>query len=135
MSSIRSHRHFRNLLSLGLPSTDFVIAGSAALFARGLIRGLGDLDIVAQGAAWHAVRSLGLPCKTGTLGVHVIELFGGTLQIFDGWFPLIWSTQELISRAEIIDGLPFVPIDVVHHTMRMLARPKDLSHLEMLRGL
>lgn len=52
---------FRSLASLDLPADDFIIAGSGPMLAHGIRSTLGDLDVVARGAAWDKALTLGTP--------------------------------------------------------------------------
>ena len=123
---------FRELLSLDLPRSDYAIAGSGPLFARGLIPSVGDLDVVARGEAWRRVVALGPVDEAPEAGVHRVVLFDGRVEVLDGWYPLVWNVDELIDGAEVIDGMPFVRLQVVEWTKSRSRRPKDREHLRLL---
>lgn len=117
---------------LGFPPGDYVIAGSGALYARGLSDVPRDLDVVARGAAWRRAVSLGVEEDAPDGGVRRVLLLDGRIEVLDGWFPAKWRVNDLVGGAEFIDGLPFVSLDVVIATKRMLDTPKDRRHLLMI---
>lgn len=123
---------FQELLSLHLPTSDYAIAGSGPLFARGLIASVGDLDVVARGEAWRRAVALGPVEDAPEAGVHRVVLLDGRVEVLDGWYPQVWDIDELIDGAEIIDGFRFVPLHVVEWTKGRSRRPKDREHLRLL---
>lgn len=111
---------------------DYVIAGSGALYARGFSDVPRDLDVVARGSAWRQAVSLGTQEDAPQGGVQRVLLYDGRIEVLDGWFPERWSVGELVAKADVIDGLAFVSLDVVIATKRMLDTPKDRRHLLMI---
>ena len=132
MKSFLNHPYIRNLLSLELPLTDYAIAGSGPLFARGWIDDPTDIDVVARGAAWDAAVRIVAPEPAPYPPVQRVVLFGGTIEVLDGWFPDRWSVDDLIDGADIIEHIRFVKLDVVADTKKMLGRVRDLEHLVVL---
>ncbi len=120
------------LRSLNLPTHDYVILGSAPLFAHGLIPSLEhDVDVVARNAAWKAACSI-MSSVRGAKGDLVVRLFDGMVEIFDGWSPMQWDIDEIIECADIIDGLPFARLEYVLEFKRVLNRPKDQVHIRLI---
>ncbi|MDG4814042.1 hypothetical protein O7628_00790 [Micromonospora sp. WMMD956] len=132
MTTILDHPYVQDLLSLGLPSADYVIAGSGPLLARGWISDPGDIDVVARGSAWRLACAHGQPTDAPYSSVQRLQLFGGHVEVLDGWFPELWPTDELIDEADVIHGIRFVRLAVVAATKRMLHRPRDLEHLAIM---
>ncbi|MEV6599626.1 hypothetical protein AB0M36_22630 [Actinoplanes sp. NPDC051346] len=132
MNNFREHPDFALLESLALVRGDFAIAGSGPLYVRGLIDDIGDVDVVARGAAWREVCRLGTVVDAPFSTVHRVCLFGGKIEVLDGWFPELWDVDQLIDGADVIDGFRLVRLDVVTATKRMLQRPRDRTHLELL---
>ncbi|MEU3522863.1 hypothetical protein AB0E62_03185 [Streptomyces sp. NPDC038707] len=133
---VREHLFFRQLLSLNLPADDYVIAGSGPLFAHGLRRDIGDVDVVAGGAAWGKALELGHP-KAAPLGYaqHIV-LFDGAVEILDSWFG--HPADRLIPEAEIIEGFRFMPLRwVLEWKMKFMAngvrREKDQRDVALMR--
>ncbi|WP_405819093.1 hypothetical protein OG241_28310 [Streptomyces sp. NBC_01390] len=130
---------FRHLGSLGLPSEDFVVAGSAPLFIRGLRDRVTDLDIVVRGAGWRRAEVLGdvrrAPYEQ-VLAVNVAEA-GSRIEILDGWFPhMFGSVDQLIARAEVDDdsGLRFLSLADTVRWKRHLDRQKDREDLRRIEA-
>ncbi|MCL3992841.1 hypothetical protein [Streptomyces lavenduligriseus] len=133
---VREHPFFRQLMSLSLPIEDYVIAGSGPMFAHGLRRDIGDIDVVAGSVAWGRALELGHP-ETAPLGYaqHVV-LSGGTIEILDGWFG--YPVDALIAEAEIIEGIRFMPLRrVLEWKLKFMdngvGREKDWRDIEMIR--
>jgi hypothetical protein len=57
---------------------------------------------------------------------------GGRIQFSRGWISDNWDADDLIDRAEIIQGLPFAPLTDILAYKRMLLRPKDLPDIAAL---
>ncbi len=120
---------FGRLKALGLPEGDYAVFGSGPLAARGLIREIGDLDVVARGAAWERARALGLS-DLAPGGDPVVRLGGGDIEVFGGW--LGWDVDALVDRAEVVGGLPFARLEDVLAFKLSHGRPKDLAHARLI---
>ncbi|MGW1785717.1 hypothetical protein ACWCQQ_42545 [Streptomyces sp. NPDC002143] len=124
--------HFDELESLKLANDDFVVAGSAPLFIRGLRDHVTDLDIVTREAGWkHAVSRARAQCLPGPEpaphGDALSLYFCGTrIEVLNAWFPsLLGSVDHLIRTAEVVDGIRFLSLDDTLQWKRRLNRPKD----------
>ncbi len=126
LSEDRLIRHLVNLVTeLDLDRRDFVIFGSGPLLAHGLRRPISDLDVVARGTTWERAFRHGLPA-TGSINGAPMALFSdGLIQFSHGWISDDWDADDLIDRAEIIQGLPFAQLTDVLAYKQMLLRPKD----------
>ena len=98
------------------------------MLAHGLVAEIGDLDLVATGAAWQKAQKLASP-KTAPGGDLTVQLTP-ELAVFDGWLGL--DVDAVISRAEVWDGLPLAKLEDVAAYKRRLNRPKDRTHLQLL---
>lgn len=116
--------------ALELPVGDYAVFGSAPLLARGLVAEVGDIDLLATRSAWQRACLLGTP-ETAPGGDQVVRL-GSDIDIFDGWLGL--DVDAIISRAETVDGLPIAHLCDVALYKRLLDRPKDRAHLELLEA-
>lgn len=107
------------------------------MFAHGirLLEQLDDLDLVARGKAWENFKQVGTMVQhpERQWGVTSIELFGGSIEVFDEWGPGDYDIDKLIDEAEVIEDLPFVPLTRVLHWKKKMSRPKDLRHVEMIK--
>ena len=60
---------------------------------------------------------------------------GGRIQFSPEWISQDWDTDDLIDRAEIIQGLPFAQLTDVLAYKQKLNRPKDRPDINALLGL
>ncbi|MDT0318249.1 hypothetical protein [Streptomyces millisiae] len=91
-----------------------------------------DLDVVARGVAWKFVLDLADPMIPPSGYGHMVALFDGTIEIFDRWLPGSKEPDELIEKAEIIDGIPFCPLREVLDWKLRSARHKDRTDIRIL---
>ena len=115
--------------ALELPGAGWAVFGSGPMLAHGLIPDVGDLDLVATGAAWARALELG-PAETGPGGDRVVRL--GRIELFDGWMGL--ELGALLERAELLYGLRWASLRDVLEFKERLERPKDAEHLRLLRA-
>jgi hypothetical protein len=110
-----------------------VIFGSGPLLAHGLRHDIHDLDIVARGPAWRRVAEHGCP-GTGSINDAPMALFwDGLIQFSQGWISADWDGDDLIDRAETIQGWPFATLTDVLAYKQVLLRPKDYPDIAVLR--
>ncbi len=123
---------FDLLRSLELPAGDYAVFGSGPLIVRGIVEAANDLDVLARGAAWKKAQGHGELVYLSEHDVEVVSCFDGVVTIGTEWAIGEFDVDELIDTAEIIDGLPFVPLEHVVLYKQVAGRPKDLLHLELL---
>ena len=116
--------------ALALPVGDYVVFGSAPLLAHGLIGRVGDVDLLAVRSAWEKVCSGRAPTRAPG-GDEVVRLAPG-LEVFHGWLGL--DVDGIVRRAEVLGGLPIAQLADVAAYKRLLSRPKDQAHLELLEA-
>jgi hypothetical protein len=133
MPNFLDHPYVRQLRRLNLPLGHYTIAGSAPLAARHWITEIGDLDVVAQGPAWQIANKLGRAEPAQYAEAERITLFDGHIEILSDWFPEFGSVSEIIRGSDMIHGLPFMSLHVVAATKKKLGRPRDLTHLQIMR--
>lgn len=122
------HPLLRALRGISLPADDFVVFGSGPLLVHGLRARIGDLDVVARGAAWDALAAHVPPTRAPSGHGRMIRL---VIEVADRWLPG-WDTDRLIGAAEWHHGLPFAPLAAVQRSKRATARPKDAADLAAL---
>jgi hypothetical protein len=122
------------LLALRLPPDDYAIFGSGPMLAHDLKADVGDLDLVARGAAWAEAVKLCDPTPAPSGSGLMVELDGGSLQIFSAWTSADWDVDRLIDDAEVIGGIRFVPLPLVLAWKRQSGRPKDLADIELIEA-
>lgn len=131
---IRDNKFIRELVALNLEPDQFVIFGSAPLLVHGLRTTIRDIDVVARGEVMAWARQTGTRGVGAYSGDPVWQLSGGRLQFSAGWITSLWSSDDLIERAEVIDGLRFARLrDVLQYKME-LYRPKDLVDIARIRA-
>ena len=124
--NVKEKEIFKELLSLHLPVSDYVIFGSGPLFAHGIRSDVRDLDILARGSAWRKALTYGTaPVNPPSGNGSMIVLFDGRIEIFNSWVSAEWDVDSLIDNAEFIDGLPFVPLTTVLRWKKSASREKD----------
>ena len=125
------HNLFDLLRSLELPMGDYAIFGSGPLIVREIIEGTNDLDVISRGSAWERALSAGQLISLPD-GAKIVSCFDGAVTIGMNWAYGDFDINELIDTAEMIDSLPFVRLEHVVRYKEIAARPKDLTHLELL---
>ncbi len=130
--SLCHHPLFRQLAALGLDTRDYVVFGSAPMFAHNLTERLHDLDVVARGEALRYAETHGVPGTGSVTGDRLWKLCDGRIEVSERWVSPEWDTDDLISRAELIDGIPFAPLSDVLKYKLMLRRAKDGEDIRAL---
>lgn len=125
------HVLLQRLLGLGLPDGDWALFGSGPLLVRGWVDDVGDLDVVARGAAWDRARGLGRLVHLDEHDVDVV-LVDDRISVGTRWAIGNLDANELIDTAELIDGIRCVRLEYVVAYKRLAARPKDLAHLAVI---
>ena len=118
---------------LDLDPRDFVIFGSGPLLAHGLRHDIHDLDIVARGPAWRHVSRYGCPGTGSVNGAPMAVFWNGLIQFSPGWISADWDADDLIDRAQTIQGWPFAGLADVLAYKQVLLRPKDHPDIAALR--
>ena len=122
---------YQDLKDLNLPKGKYVLFGSAPMSIRGLKKEFHDLDIVVTQDVWDKHRN-----KKGWKLVHLDNgsdfLWNNDLELYYDWKPGDWDAEDLISRAEIIDDLPFVTLEDCLKWKKLSGREKDLKDAELI---
>lgn len=127
------HPLLAELLDLELPDGDYALFGSGPLLVRGWIREVGDLDVIARGAAWHRAVELGTVDHLDRYDVDVVEI-GSLITVGNRWGIGDFSVDALIDEAETIDRVPCVALRHVVAYKRIAGRPKDRAHLDIIES-
>lgn len=123
---------FNELRRLKLPREHFAIFGSGPLAIRGIIPLANDLDVLCRRDVWEFVRTIGTEVFLPDYDVTVVNLLDGAISFGTEWGIGDFSIDELISTAELIDGLPFARLEHVVRYKRLRCSDKDLLHLDAL---
>jgi hypothetical protein len=136
LPALSEHRLIRRLAmlvtELDLDPRHFVIFGSGPLLAHGLRSGIHDLDIVARGPVWQRVCDYGCPGTGSVNGAPMMQFWDGLIGFFREWISDDWDTDDLIDRAESIQGWPFATLADVLAYKQVLLRPKDHPDIALL---
>ncbi len=100
------------------------------MLAHGLIQKVGDIDLLAVGAAWEKVTTLA-PAKPAPHGDFVVAL-RPDLEVFSSWMGQ--DAEAILRRAERVDGLPLAHLQDVVAYKRLLGRPKDHAHIALIEA-
>ena len=123
------HPLIRRLSMLKLDPAHFVIFGSGPLLAHGIRSEVGDLDIVARGAAWERAERLGESTIGVLNGAPMIHFWGGLIEVSQGWISADWDADQLIDEADIVEGLRFAHLEHVLLYKQSLRRDKDIADI------
>lgn len=127
------HPYICELLTLQLPTDDYVVAGSGPLLAHGLRQDVSDLDIVARADAWKIALHLADPRVAPSGHGQRVVLFDGDIEVFDRWLPGTEDTDELIDSAELVEGIPFCPLSRALEWKIRSNREKDRRDIRLIR--
>ena len=119
------------LRALALPVGDYAVFGSGPMLVRGIIDTVSDLDVLCRGMAWSKAQELATSTAVEE-GVAVVR--AGPISFGTRWGLGGIDVNRLIDEVEIIDGLPFAPLEAVVAYKRAAGRPKDVAHLELIRA-
>lgn len=118
---------FGKLKSLNLPPDQFAVMGSGPLAVRGL-RDVHDIDLVVTPQLWEELVKK-YPLDEGWHSPKIklaenIEAFTRTAADI--------PTEELVSRADILDGVRFVSLKDTIAAKRVQNREKDLMDIKLV---
>lgn len=139
-TTIQSHydkfsneQKFDLVRELKLPLGQYAITWSGPLGIRNL-RKIHDIDLIVTAELWDQLAPT-YSVKQDT-GVRRIVLFDGLIEIFcDDWMqspPTDKVINARIAQAEIIDGLPFEPLNTIVFFKSKLGRDKDLQDIALI---
>lgn len=121
------------LEGLALAPANHVVHSSASLVLRGILQEAADVDVVARGRAWEQALALVAGGATLDRGRQDQRVSVGTdVEIYDGW--LGETAEAVVSRAELVAGVPCAPLADVIAMKERLDRPKDRAHLAAIRA-
>jgi len=126
---------FKEIKNLNFPLGEYLIVGSGPLAARG-IRDYKDVDILVTENLYN--KLIEQDWKT----VEIDGVNGRFKVLKNGKFEIdkrLWcgsykpDTDNLIKSAEIINGVPFLPLKELIKFKRALGREKDLQDIKLIR--
>lgn len=118
--------------NLKLPTGQYVVFGSGPIGVRG-IREINDLDIVVTPEVYAKIKKQP-GWKEITKPEGNLNLVKEEYEIMADYNVGVYNpdTKKLIAKAELIDGVPFVPLNEVLVWKNASRRPKDLVDIELI---
>lgn len=108
----------------------YAVFGSGPMGIRGL-HVINDVDVIVTKDQFEAIAARH-GWEPHEHGIRRIMLYGDKIEILDGWHPMIAPLDELIAKAEIINGLRFVRLDRVLEWKMKRRKPKDTEHIRKI---
>ena len=121
---------------LNLPAGEYLVLGSGILGVLG-IREIGDIDLLVSPRVFDKLRAAGWTYDEIEIEGQMREhLSRGETEVYrDFWYgghhP---DPASLIAEPEIINSIPFLPLQKLAEIKRILARPKDLRDIELIEA-
>jgi hypothetical protein len=119
------------LNNLNLPKDKYVVVGSGSMAAHG-IREANDFDILVTFDLWEEFEKDNPVVMSG----KTQNILFGDLQILGNGsmyrIPEIASIEEMISTADIIEGHPFLKLELVKKFKKNEGREKDLKDIDLI---
>ncbi|SDM47270.1 hypothetical protein [Allokutzneria albata] len=122
---------FQAVRTLSLPPGQYVVFGSGPLAAHG-IRETADVDLFVTTELYQSLKRAGWAEKTQVGGSSCLSI--GVYEAYDTWRSgeHFLVPEELIAAAEMINGVPFAPLEYVLSWKKALGRPKDLVDVKLI---
>jgi hypothetical protein len=120
--------HLEELTALNLQPGDYVIFGSGPLAVRNL-REAKDIDFIVSDKIWPDLKNKYLQYYNPEKNFVSV----GNLEFSNTWPDIAGNPQELIKKAEIIEGLPFVRLEYVLEWKTNRGSEKDLRDIELIK--
>ncbi|HLD51247.1 hypothetical protein A3K34_00975 [candidate division WWE3 bacterium RIFOXYC1_FULL_40_10] len=130
--NLAAETKFQQLLSLGMPSGDYAIFGSAPLWVYNITQELHDLDVIARGAAWEIAKTKGVLQPTKSNHGRELILFEGNIEISNKWITGEWNINELIDTSEIVQGVRLVNLEYIIREKLINHRERDKEDLKKI---
>jgi hypothetical protein len=125
---------FEEVKSLNLPAGKYVVVGSGPMVVKGL-REFNDIDILVNEDVFEKLsKEPGWKLSKGEAGRKVLKK-----DIFE-IDKIFWckdyqpDTNELIKNAEMINGIPFLPLSELIKFKEQLGRRKDLQDIKLINS-
>jgi hypothetical protein len=119
-------KYLEELKALNFPKDQFAIFGSGPLAIRGM-RDNADIDIIVTDELWNELME-----KYPENFANGYEIKFGNISAINDWKPWFEDNNELISGADVIDGVRFVSLENVLKWKKALNREKDQKDIKIL---
>lgn len=116
----------KEINSLNLPKDSFVVVGSGILEALG-IRQSDDIDMIVAQETYDRFEAEGWDHDSWS---DQTVLKHDVFDIGISWYGS--TIEELLTRATVIDGIPYLSLSDVYDWKKQLGRGKDLADLKLI---
>jgi hypothetical protein len=118
---------------LNLPLGQYVVFGSGPLAVHG-IRPTRDADLLVTTGLYQRLKGEGWPEKELDDGSRCLAR--DIYEIDDSWHHGDYhpSPEEIIAKAEMVEGVPFAPLEEVLKWKLAFGRPKDQADVELIKA-
>lgn len=118
-------RLLKKFRELKPPLNQYAIFGAGPMTIRG-IRKSKDLDVIVTDDLYKKLLKRYKETKSGQIKIGKIEIFSPQSALID-------NPEELIDRAETIQGFKFIRLDDLIKWKKKLGRKKDLEDIELIK--
>jgi len=129
---MRNNDLFQRVRELNLSLGKYVIFGSGPLGIRGLTE-CNDIDILVTQNLWNEYKNKDWELRVMPHGSEYLQK--NKIELWTDWKPGQWDVGRLIKDAEVIEGLPFVPLNQVLEWKKLILRAKDLKDIEIIEKI
>jgi len=129
---IEKVNHIYELEELNLDKSKYTIIGSSIMAAYG-IRDNDDIDISVTDDLFNEISKDNRFTREDYQ--PSISYRYKHISIFNGYYPMLKSPQQLIDESIKIDGYNFITIETLKEWKEMKRRPKDINDLKILNSL
>jgi len=125
---MKTQKEFQKLLEelkkLNLPNDRYAIYGSGPLAIRGL-KEIYDLDVIVTDELYQELTKKYPEKEKGKIVI-------GDIEIFPLWNFLLSNPQEVLERAETIQGFRFIRLEDLINWKKKMARKKDFEDIKLI---
>lgn len=125
---------FEEVRKLDLPSGEYLVLGSGILGALG-IRDVRDIDLLVSARLFDELKNNGWEYGEVEIeGRMRKKLSKGYIEVYeDFWYgkenP---ETMQMIADAQMMDGVPFLPLHKLLEIKRSFSREKDVKDIKLI---
>ncbi len=116
----------QRIAELNLDKDSYIVVGSGILGALG-IRESSDIDLVVTEDVYQRIKKLGW--KKALWGDHIV-FQQDVFDIGNDWYGE--RVEDLLKRAQVIDGVPYLSVDDVYEWKKKQGREKGLRDLTLI---
>ncbi len=118
---------------LNLPFGKYIVFGSGPLQAHG-IRKTRDIDLLVLPELYNQLQQEGWEERSWETQLQGRYLYKDNMEVVDNWTYGEYNPDPkwLIENAEIIDGIPFAPLEEVIKWKSAYGRDKDIVDIKLI---